>query len=175
AEETDNQAYEDDYAAYASLQSVTAGTTSPNEPQLNAVSAIDSNAKNTSAATADDRNVLAQEPNADATVTVTTPAHDTGTAETDSPSEPAEIQLVQQASPEPSAKDKPLENVVSATDNDAENTSSATTALRSNDTPETSVSDATGTQHTATTQPEEQQQVSMGSADDWSAFAEDLN
>ncbi|EFJ5374655.1 DNA primase [Escherichia coli] len=175
AEETDNQAYEDDYAAYASLQSVTAGTTSPNEPQVNAVSAIDSNAKNTSAATADDRNVLAQEPNADATVTVTTTAHDTGTAETDSPSEPAEIQLVQQASPEPSAKDKPLENVVSATDNDAENTSSATTALRSNDTPETSVSDATGTQHTATTQPEEQQQVSMGSADDWSAFAEDLN
>ncbi|ELR4976325.1 DNA primase [Escherichia coli] len=175
AEETDNQAYEDDYAAYASLQSVTAGTTSPNEPQVNAVSAIDSNAKNTSAATTDDRNVLAQEPNADATVTVTTTAHDTGTAETDSPSEPAEIQPVQQASPEPSAKDKPLENVVSATDNDAENTSSATTALRSNDTPETSVSDATGTQHTATTQPEEQQQVSMGSADDWSAFAEDLN
>ncbi|EKJ0627411.1 DNA primase, partial [Escherichia coli] len=173
AEETDNQAYEDDYAAYASLQSVTAGTPSPNEPQVNAVSAIDSNAKNTSAATAGDRNVLAQEPNADATVTTT--AHDTGTAETDSPSEPAEIQPVQQASPEPSAKDKPQENVVSATDNDAENTSSATTTLRSNDTPETSVSDATGTQHTATTQPEEPQQVSMGSADDWSAFAEDLN
>ncbi|ENW8974764.1 LPD7 domain-containing protein [Escherichia coli] len=173
AEETDNQAYEDDYAAYASLQSVTAGTASPNEPQVNAVSAIDSNAKNTSAATAGDRNVLAQEPNADATVTTT--AHDTGTAETDSPSEPAEIQPVQQASPEPSAKDKPQENVVSATDNDAENTSSATTTLRSNDTPETSVSDATGTQHTATTQPEEPQQVSMGSADDWSAFAEDLN
>ena len=173
AEETDNQAYEDDYAAYASLQSVTAGTASPNEPQVNAVSAIDSNAKNTSAATTDDRNVLAQEPNADATVTTT--AHDTGTAETDSPSEPAEIQPVQQASPEPSAKDKPQENVVSATDNDAENTSSATTALRSYDTPETSVSDATGTQHTATTQPEEPQQVSMGSADDWSAFAEDLN
>ncbi|EES6120591.1 TPA: LPD7 domain-containing protein [Escherichia coli] len=173
AEETDNQAYEDDYAAYASLQSVTAGTASPNEPQVNAVSAIDSNAKNTSAATTDDRNVLAQEPNADATVTTT--AHDTGTAETDSPSEPAEIQPVQQASPEPSAKDKPQENVVSATDNDAENTSSATTALRSNDSPETSVSDATGTQHTATTQPEEPQQVSMGSADDWSAFAEDLN
>ncbi|MGR0450675.1 LPD7 domain-containing protein (plasmid) [Escherichia coli] len=173
AEETDNQAYEDDYAAYASLQSVTAGTASPNEPQVNAVSAIDSNAKNTSAATTDDRNVLAQEPNADATVTTT--AHDTGTAETDSPSEPAEIQPVQQASPEPSAKDKPQENVVSATDNDAENTSSATTALRSYDTPETYVSDATGTQHTATTQPEEPQQVSMGSADDWSAFAEDLN
>ncbi|HFR7817403.1 TPA: LPD7 domain-containing protein [Escherichia coli] len=173
AEETDNQAYEDDYAAYASLQSVTAGTASPNEPKVNAVSAIDSNAKNTSAATTDDRNVLAQEPNADATVTTT--AHDTGTAETDSPSEPAEIQPVQQASPEPSAKDKPQENVVSATDNDAENTSSATTALRSYDTPETSVSDATGTQHTATTQPEEPQQVSMGSADDWSAFAEDLN
>lgn len=140
---------------------------------MNAVSAIDSNAKNTSAATTDDRNVLAQDPNADATVTTT--AHDTGTAETDSPSEPAEIQPVQQASPEPSAKDKPQENVVSATDNDAENTSSATTALRSNDSPETSVSDATGTQHTATTQPEEPQQVSMGSADDWSAFAEDLN
>ncbi|GAB7658359.1 DUF5710 domain-containing protein [Escherichia coli] len=173
AEETDNQAYEDDYAAYASLQSVTTGTTSPNKPQVNAVSAIDSNAKNTSAATTDDRNVLAQEPNADATVTTT--AHDTGTAETDSPSEPAEIQPVQQASPEPSAKDKPQENVVSATDNDAENTSSATTALRSNDSPETSVSDATGIQHTATTQPEEPQQVSMGSADDWSAFAEDLN
>ncbi|EYZ40711.1 DNA primase, partial [Escherichia coli O91:H14 str. 06-3691] len=173
AEETDNQAYEDDYAAYASLQSVTAGTASPNEPQVNAVSAIDSNAKNTSAATTDDRNVLAQEPNADATVTTT--AHDTGTAETDSPSEPAEIQPVQQASPEPSAKDKPQENVVSATDNDAENTSSATTALRSNDTPETSVSDAAGTQHTTTTQSEEQVQVSMASADDWSAFAEDLN
>ncbi|EEG9367536.1 DNA primase [Escherichia coli] len=120
AEETDNQAYEDDYAAYASLQSVTAGTASPNEPQVNAVSAIDSNAKNTSAATADDRNVLAQEPNADATVTTT--AHDTGTAETASPSEPAEIQPVQQATPEPTAEDKPKEErPVSATETSTEN------------------------------------------------------
>ncbi|EFO3244748.1 DNA primase [Escherichia coli] len=122
AEETDNQAYEDDYAAYASLQSVTAGTTSPNEPQVNAVSAIDSNAKNTSAATADDRNVLAQEPNADATVTVTTTAHHTDTAETASPSEPAEIQPVQQATPEPTAEDKPKEErPVSATETSTEN------------------------------------------------------
>ncbi|EOZ0975757.1 LPD7 domain-containing protein, partial [Shigella sonnei] len=43
------------------------------------------------------------------------------------------------------------------------------------DTPETSLSDAAGTQHTTTTQSEEQVQVSMASADDWSAFAEDLN
>ncbi|ENC0540465.1 DNA primase, partial [Escherichia coli] len=125
AEETDNQAYEDDYAAYASLQSVTAGTASPNEPQVNAVSAIDSNAKNTSAATAGDRNVLAQEPNADATVTTT--AHDTGTAETDSPSEPAEIQPVQKSSPEPTAEDKPQESVIPAADTGEKN-ASATTA-----------------------------------------------
>ncbi|MHC1245256.1 DNA primase, partial [Escherichia coli] len=46
---------------------------------------------------------------------------------------------------------------------------------RSEDTPETSLSDAAGTQHTTTTQSEEQVQVSMASADDWSAFAEDLN
>ncbi|MGK3687235.1 hypothetical protein ACSLPA_34205, partial [Escherichia coli] len=37
------------------------------------------------------------------------------------------------------------------------------------------LSDAAGTQHTTTTQSEEQVQVSMASADDWSAFAEDLN
>lgn len=124
AEETDNQAYEDDYAAYASLQSVTAGTASPNEPQVNAVSAIDSNAKNTSAATTDDRNVLAQEPNADATVTTT--AHDTGTAETDSPSEPAEIQPVQQATPEPTEENKPQEEgVMSATDTGEESAAAA--------------------------------------------------
>ncbi|EKG1103312.1 DNA primase, partial [Escherichia coli] len=182
AEETDNQAYEDDYAAYASLQSVTAGTASPNEPQVNAVSAIDSNAKNTSAATAGDRNVLAQEPNADATVTTT--AHDTGTAETDSPSEPAEIQPVQKSSPEPTAEDKPQESVIPAADTGEKNASATTADNQSvqaeelspgDDTPETSVSDATGTQHTTTTQTEEQLQVSMASADDWSAFAEDLN
>ncbi|EEZ4540809.1 DNA primase, partial [Escherichia coli] len=161
---------------------VTAGTASPNEPQVNAVSAIDSNAKNTSAATAGDRNVLAQEPNADATVTTT--AHDTGTAETDSPSEPAEIQPVQKSSPEPTAEDKPQESVIPAADTGEKNASATTADNQSvqaeelspgDDTPETSVSDATGTQHTTTTQTEEQLQVSMASADDWSAFAEDLN
>ncbi|HGC1306678.1 TPA: LPD7 domain-containing protein, partial [Escherichia coli] len=46
---------------------------------------------------------------------------------------------------------------------------------RSEDTPETSLSDAAGIQHSTTTQSEEQVQVSMATADDWSAFAEDLN
>ncbi|HFV1376055.1 TPA: hypothetical protein ACH70T_005829, partial [Escherichia coli] len=41
--------------------------------------------------------------------------------------------------------------------------------------PETSLSDAAGIQHSTTTQSEEQVQVSMATADDWSAFAEDLN
>ena len=35
--------------------------------------------------------------------------------------------------------------------------------------------DAAGIQHSTTTQSEEQVQVSMATADDWSAFAEDLN
>ncbi|EMO1206818.1 LPD7 domain-containing protein [Escherichia coli] len=178
AEETDNQAYEDDYAAYASLQSVTAGTASPNEPQVNAVSAIDSNAKNTSAATAGDQ----EDPNTDATGTDT--AHNTNTAETGTLPEPAEIQPVQKSSPEPTAEDKPQESVIPAADTGEKNASATTADNQSvqaeelspgDDTPETSVSDATGTQHTTTTQTEEQLQVSMASADDWSAFAEDLN
>ncbi|EJI7525065.1 DNA primase, partial [Escherichia coli] len=178
AEETDNQAYEDDYAAYASLQSVTAGTASPNEPQVNAVSAIDSNAKNTSAATAGDQEDL----NTDATGTDT--AHNTNTAETGTLPEPAEIQPVQKSSPEPTAEDKPQESVIPAADTGEKNASATTADNQSvqaeelspgDDTPETSVSDATGTQHTTTTQTEEQLQVSMASADDWSAFAEDLN
>ncbi|HFV0160483.1 TPA: DNA primase, partial [Escherichia coli] len=98
--------------------------------------------------------------------------------------EPAGMQSVQQATTEPTAEDKPHENVVSAADTGEEN-ASATTAdnqstqaeehPRSEDTPETSLSDAAGTQHTTTTQSEEQLQVSMATADDWSAFAEDLN
>ncbi|HFV5302599.1 TPA: LPD7 domain-containing protein, partial [Escherichia coli] len=110
--------------------------------------------------------------------------------------EPAGMQSVQQATTEPTAEDKPHENVVSAADTREENASvatadtgeekaSATTAdnqstqaeehPRSEDTPETSLSDAAGIQHSTTTQSEEQVQVSMATADDWSAFAEDLN
>ncbi|ELR8856001.1 DNA primase [Escherichia coli] len=177
-EETENQAYEDDYAAYASLQSVTAETSSPDKPLENIASAADTGTENTSAATAGDQEGL----NTDATGTDT--AHNTDTAETTSPSEPAEIQPVQKSSPEPTAEDKPLESVIPAADTGEEN-ASATTAdnqsaqaeehPRNEDTPETSVSDVAGTQHTTTTQSEEQLQVSMASADDWSAFAEDLN
>ncbi|EFE9237659.1 DNA primase, partial [Escherichia coli] len=174
-EETENQAYEDNYAAYASLQSVTAETSSPDKPLENIASAADTGTENTSAPTAGDQEGL----NTDATGTDT--AHNTDTAETTSPSEPAEIQPVQKSSPEPTTEDKPLESVIPAADTGEEN-ASATTAdnqsaqaeehPRNEDTPETSVSDAAGTQHTTTTQSEEQLQVSMASADDWSAFAE---
>ncbi|EII8725694.1 DNA primase [Escherichia coli] len=177
-EETENQVYEDDYAAYASLQSVTAETSSPDKPLENIASAADTGTENTSAATAGDLEGL----NTDATGTDT--AHNTDTAETTSPSEPAESQPVQKSSPEPTAEDKPQESVIPAADTGEENASATTTDNqsaqaeehpRNEDTPETSVSDAAGTQHTTTTQSEEQLQVSMASADDWSAFAEDLN
>ncbi|EJI7577026.1 DNA primase, partial [Escherichia coli] len=177
-EETENQAYEDDYAAYASLQSVTTETLSPDKPLENIASAADTGTENTSAATAGDQEDL----NTDATGTDT--AHNSDTAETGTLPEPAGMQSVQQATTEPTAEDKPHENVVSAADTGEEN-ASATTAdnqstqaeehPRSEDTPETSLSDAAGTQHTTTTQSEEQLQVSMATADDWSAFAEDLN
>ncbi|EPD8538414.1 LPD7 domain-containing protein, partial [Escherichia coli] len=106
------------------------------------------------------------------------------TAETGTLPEPAEIQPVQKSSPEPTAEDKPQESVIPAADTGEKNASATTADNQSvqaeelspgDDTPETSVSDATGTQHTTTTQTEEQLQVSMASADDWSAFAEDLN
>ncbi len=239
-EETDNQAYEDDYTAYASLQSVTAETSSPDKPLENSASATDApEAPNTdatgtdtahnsdtaetgtlpepaaiqpvqnaspeptaenkpqeegvmsatdtseesaAAVTGNNLNAPAEERYADSTVAAT--VHNTGTAETASPSEPAEIQPARQATAEPTAGDKPPENVMPVTDT-AEENASATTAdnqsaqaeehPRNKDTPETSVSDATGTQHTTTTQSEEQLQISMASADDWSAFAEDLN
>ncbi|EIG1235971.1 DNA primase [Escherichia coli] len=178
AEETDNQAYEDDYAAYASLQSVTTETLSPDKPLENIASAADTGTENTSAATAGDQEDL----NTDATGTDT--AHNTNTAETGTLPEPAEIQPVQKSSPEPTAEDKPQESVIPAADTGEKNASATTADNQSvqaeelspgDDTPETSVSDATGTQHTTTTQTEEQLQVSMASADDWSAFAEDLN
>ncbi|HHU8332759.1 TPA: LPD7 domain-containing protein [Escherichia coli] len=190
SDDTENQAYEDDYAAYASLQSVTAETLSPDKPLENIASAADTGTENTSVPTAGDQEDL----NTDATGTDT--AHNSDTAETGTLPEPAGMQSVQQATTEPTAEDKPHENVVSAADTREENASvatadtgeenaSATTAdnqstqaeehPRSKDTPETSLSDAAGTQHTTTTQSEEQVQVSMASADDWSAFAEDLN
>ncbi|HHY1638992.1 TPA: LPD7 domain-containing protein [Escherichia coli] len=190
SDDTENQAYEDDYAAYASLQSVTAETLSPDKPLENIASAADTGTENTSVPTAGDQEDL----NTDATGTDT--AHNSDTAETGTLPEPAGMQSVQQATTEPTAEDKPHENVVSAADTREENASvatadtgeenaSATTAdnqstqaeehPRSEDTPETSLSDAAGTQHTTTTQSEEQVQVSMASADDWSAFAEDLN
>ncbi|EIX4510668.1 DNA primase [Escherichia coli] len=165
-EETENQAYEDDYAAYASLQSVTAETSSPDKPLENSASATDA----------------PEAPNTDATGTDT--AHNSDTAETGTLPEPAAIQPVQNASPEPTAGDKPPENVMPVTDTAEENASATTTDNqsaqaeehpRNEDTPEASVSDTAGTQHTTTTQSEEQLQVSMASADDWSAFAEDLN
>ncbi|HHY7752562.1 TPA: DUF5710 domain-containing protein [Escherichia coli] len=177
-EETENQAYEDDYAAYASLQSVTTETLSPDKPLENIASAADTGTENTSAATAGDQEDL----NTDATGTDT--AHNTNTAETGTLPEPAEIQPVQKSSPEPTAEDKPQESVIPAADTGEKNASATTADNQSvqaeelspgDDTPETSVSDATGTQHTTTTQTEEQLQVSMARADDWSAFAEDLN
>ncbi|HIB6147957.1 TPA: LPD7 domain-containing protein [Escherichia coli] len=177
-EETENQAYEDDYAAYTSLQSVTTETLSPDKPLENIASAADTGTENTSAATAGDQEDL----NTDATGTDT--AHNTNTAETGTLPEPAEIQPVQKSSPEPTAEDKPQESVIPAADTGEKNASATTADNQSvqaeelspgDDTPETSVSDATGTQHTTTTQTEEQLQVSMASADDWSAFAEDLN
>lgn len=190
SDDTENQAYEDDYAAYASLQSVTAETLSPDKPLENIASAADTGTENTSVPTAGDQEDL----NTDATGTDT--AHNSDTAETGTLPEPAGMQSVQQATTEPTAEDKPHENVVSAADTREENASvatadtgeenaSATTAdnqstqaeehPRSKDTPETSLSDAAGTQHTTTTQSEEQVQVSMASADDWSAPAEELN
>ncbi|WP_313752975.1 LPD7 domain-containing protein, partial [Escherichia coli] len=120
--------------------------------------------------------------NTDATGTDT--AHNTNTAETGTLPEPAEIQPVQKSSPEPTAEDKPQESVIPAADTGEKNASATTADNQSvqaeelspgDDTPETSLSDAAGTQHTTTTQSEEQVQVSMATADDWSAFAEDLN
>ncbi|HCP4586758.1 TPA: DNA primase [Escherichia coli] len=177
-EETENQAYEDDYAAYASLQSVTTETLSPDKPLENIASAADTGTENTSAATAGDQEDL----NTDATGTDT--AHNTNTAETGTLPEPAEIQPVQKSSPEPTAEDKPQESVIPAADTGEKNASATTADNQSvqaeelspgDDTPETSLSDAAGIQHSTTTQSEEQVQVSMDTADDWSAFAEDLN
>ncbi|HBK2908095.1 TPA: DNA primase, partial [Escherichia coli] len=153
-------------------------TLSPDKPLENIASAADTGTENTSAATAGDQEDL----NTDATGTDT--AHNTNTAETGTLPEPAEIQPVQKSSPEPTAEDKPQESVIPAADTGEKNASATTADNQSvqaeelspgDDTPETSVSDATGTQHTTTTQTEEQLQVSMASADDWSAFAEDLN
>ncbi|EJA0158230.1 DNA primase [Salmonella enterica subsp. enterica serovar Enteritidis] len=177
-EETENQAYEDDYAAYASLQSVTTETLSPDKPLENIASAADTGTENTSAATAGDQEDL----NTDTTGTDT--AHNTNTAETGTLPEPAEIQPVQKSSPEPTAEDKPQESVIPAADTGEKNASATTADNQSvqaeelspgDDTPETSLSDAAGIQHSTTTQSEEQVQVSMATADDWSAFAEDLN
>ncbi|EGS3179910.1 DNA primase, partial [Escherichia coli] len=100
-EETENQAYEDDYAAYASLQSVTTETLSPDKPLENIASAADTGTENTSAATAGDQEDL----NTDATGTDT--AHNSDTAETGTLPEPAGMQSVQQATTEPTAEDKP--------------------------------------------------------------------
>ncbi|HFV7059614.1 TPA: LPD7 domain-containing protein [Escherichia coli] len=178
SDDTENQAYEDDYAAYASLQSVTAETLSPDKPLENIASAADTGTENTSAATAGDQEDL----NTDATGTDTT--HNTNTAETGTLPEPAEIQPVQKSSPEPTAEDKPQESVIPAADTGEKNASATTADNQSvqaeelspgDDTPETSLSDAAGIQHSTTTQSEEQVQVSMATADDWSAFAEDLN
>ncbi|WP_146685842.1 hypothetical protein, partial [Escherichia coli] len=61
-----------------------------------------------------------------ADVTVMTTAHHTDTAETASPSEPAEIQPVQQATPEPTEENKPQEEgVMSATDTGEESAAAA--------------------------------------------------
>ncbi|HGC5464278.1 TPA: LPD7 domain-containing protein, partial [Escherichia coli] len=116
--------------------------------------------------------------------TGTDTTHNTNTAETGTLPEPAEIQPVQKSSPEPTAEDKPQESVIPAADTGEKNASATTADNQSvqaeelspgDDTPETSLSDAAGIQHSTTTQSEEQVQVSMATADDWSAFAEDLN
>lgn len=118
SDDTENQAYEDDYAAYASLQSVTAETLSPDKPLENIASAADTGAEHSSDITDDNRNAPAEELNADATVAV----HNTGTAETASPSEPAETQPVRQATAEPTAEDKlQEERLVSATETSTAN------------------------------------------------------
>ncbi|GHM57218.1 hypothetical protein ECZU51_58880 [Escherichia coli] len=81
-------------------------------------SAAETGAEHSSDITDDNRNAPAEELNADATVAV----HNTGTAETASPSEPAEIQPVRQATAEPTAEDKPKEErPVSATETSTEN------------------------------------------------------
>lgn len=105
------------------------------------------------------------------------------------------MQSVQQATTEPTAEDKPHENVVSAADTREENASVATADTGEENASATTADNQStqaeehprvkthrkpplrrgGTQHTTTTQSEEQVQVSMASADDWSAFAEDLN
>ncbi|HFV0508191.1 TPA: LPD7 domain-containing protein, partial [Escherichia coli] len=158
--------------------SVTTETLSPDKPLENIASAADTGTENTSAATAGDQEDL----NTDATGTDT--AHNTNTAETGTLPEPAEIQPVQKSSPEPTAEDKPQESVIPAADTGEKNASATTADNQSvqaeelspgDDTPETSLSDAAGIQHSTTTQSEEQVQVSMATADDWSAFAEDLN
>lgn len=82
SDDTENQAYEDDYAAYASLQSVTAETLSPDKPLENIASAADTGTENTSVATAGDQEDL----NTDATGTDT--AHNSDTAETGTLPEP---------------------------------------------------------------------------------------
>ncbi|HBJ2582052.1 TPA: DNA primase, partial [Salmonella enterica] len=75
-------------------------------------------AENSSDITDDNRNAPAEELNADATVAV----HNTGTAETASPSEPAETQPVRQATAEPTAEDKlQEERPVSATETSTAN------------------------------------------------------
>ena len=118
SDDTENQAYEDDYAAYASLQSVTAETLSPDKPLENIASAAETGAEHSSDITDDNRNAPAEELNADATVAV----HNTGTAETASPSEPAETQPVRQATAEPTAEDKlQEERLVSATETSTAN------------------------------------------------------
>lgn len=121
SDDTENQAYEDDYAAYASLQSVTAETLSPDKPLENIASAADTDTENTSVPTAGDQEDL----NTDATGTDT--AHNSDTAETGTLPEPAGMQSVQQATTEPTAEDKAQEkSVASAAETGAEHSSDIT-------------------------------------------------
>lgn len=71
-EETENRAYEDDYAAYASLQSVTTETLSPDKPLENIASAADTGTENTSAATAGDQKTSIQTPQVQTPLTTPT-------------------------------------------------------------------------------------------------------
>ncbi|EHK5864885.1 DNA primase, partial [Escherichia coli] len=100
------------------VQQATPEPTEENKPQEEGVmSATDTGEESAAAAIDDDLNTVAEDLNAD--VTVMTTAHHTDTA---SPSEPAEIQPVQQATPEPTAEDKPQEErPVSATETSTEN------------------------------------------------------
>ncbi|EFE9237712.1 DNA primase, partial [Escherichia coli] len=100
---------------------VTTELTAEDKAQEKSVaSAAETGAEHSSDITDDNRNAPAEKLNADATVAAT--VHNTRTAETASPSGPAETQPVRQATAEPTDEDKPQEErPVAATEPGTEN------------------------------------------------------